>query len=363
MSSPPRARRVLDGIPAYTPGRFAAAGADAPAVEPAKLSSNELPFPTTPAVVEAVSVAARALNRYPDMAASELVTALATRHGVQPTQIVPTTGSVAALYHLLQAFCDPLDEVCFAWRSFEAYPIAVTLPGALAVTVDLDDDHRHDVGAVVEAISDRTKVVLVCTPNNPTGPVVTADELARLVAAVPPEVVVVVDEAYQEFVTDPAAADGCALLAEHPNVAVMRTLSKAWGLAGARVGYLIASPEVASATRKASLPFGVSTLAQVAALATLADEDGMRSRVAQVVAERDRLLPAVRALGFAVPDSQANFFWLPVGAQAGAVAAHLDTAGVIARPFAGSGVRVTIGLPSENDRVLDALTSWSSARN
>lgn len=358
MTRPPRARAVLDSIPAYTPGRFAAPGGDAPTAVPAKLSSNELPYPTEPAVVDAVVEAARTLNRYPDMAAAGLVATLAARHGVEPSRIVPTTGSVAALYHLLQAYCDPLDEVVFAWRSFEAYPIAVTLPGALAVTVGLDDAHRHDVTAVVDAISERTKVVLICTPNNPTGPVVTHDELERLVAAVPPEVVVVVDEAYVEFVTDPTAADGCALLAGHPNVAVMRTLSKAWGLAGARVGYLVASPEVASATRKASLPFGVSTLAQAAALATLADEDGMRTRVARVVAERERMLPAVRALGFAVPESQANFFWLPVGEDAGALAAHLDAGGVIARLFTGSGVRITIGLSSENDRVLAALASW-----
>lgn len=358
MTRPPRARLVLDAIPAYTPGRFAASSSDAPTVAPAKLSSNELPYPTGPAVVDAVREAARTLNRYPDMAAAELVATLAARHGVEPSQIVPTTGSVAALYHLLQAYCDPLDEVVFAWRSFEAYPIAVTLPGALAVTVDLDGDHRHDVDAVVDAISERTKVVLVCTPNNPTGPIVPQDELERLVAAIPPEIVVVVDEAYVEFVTDPAAADGCALLAAHPNVAVMRTLSKAWGLAGARVGYLIAAPEVAAATRKASLPFGVSTLAQVAALATLADEDGMRTRVAQVVAERKRLLPAVRALGFDVPESQANFFWLPVGADAVALAAHLDEGGVIGRPFAGAGVRITVGLPEENDRVLAALATW-----
>ncbi len=309
-------------------------------------------------MVESVTLAAGSLNRYPDGTAAVLVETLAARHGVQPEQVVTATGSVAALYHLLQAFCDPGDEVVYAWRSFEAYPIAVTIPGAVAVTIDVDADDRHDVDAIARAVTDRTKVVLVCSPNNPTGPVVTATELDRLVAAVPPHVLLVVDEAYIEFVTDPAAADGLAVLAGHPNVVVLRTLSKAWGLAGARVGYLIADAEVAAAVRKVGIPFGVSSLAQAAALATLADETGMRARVADVVAERERVLPRVRALGLPVPASQANFYWLPVGDRALDLAAHLDAGGVIARPFAGFGVRVSIGSPEENDRALAALATW-----
>jgi histidinol-phosphate aminotransferase len=361
MIRPPRARAVLDSIPAYAPGRSAAAAVDAsgaPVAAAVKLSSNEVPYPTDPDVVAAVTAAAETLNRYPDTASTDLVAALARRHDVDPAQIVATTGSVAALYHLLAAFCEPGDEVVYAWRSFEAYPIATLVPGATAVTVALDGDFRHDVDAMAAAVTERTKVVLVCTPNNPTGPAVTADELARLVAAVPAHVVIVVDEAYGEFVADMSKADGLTLLPEHRNIVVLRTLSKAWGLAGARVGYLVADPEVASAVRKVSLPFAVNTLAQVAALASLADEDGMRARVANVVAERDRVLPAVRALGFTVPDSQANFFWLPAVDDAAELAAHLDAGGVIVRPFAGSGVRVTIGLPAENDRVLEALASW-----
>jgi len=351
MTRPPRARPVLDSIPAYAPGR-AAAGSSV------KLSSNEVAYPTDPGVAAAVAKAAESLNRYPDTASTYLVAALARKHDVDAAQIVATTGSVAALYHLLAAFCEPGDEVVYAWRSFEAYPIATLIPGATAVTVALDGDFRHDVDAMAAAVGERTKVVFVCTPNNPTGPAVTAGELARLVAAVPAHVVVVVDEAYQEFVTQPSPADGLALLPENRNIVVLRTLSKAWGLAGARVGYLVADAEVASAVRKVGLPFAVNTLAQVAALTSLADEEGMRARVAKVVAERDRMLPAVRALGFIVPDSQANFFWLPAGDDAVTLAAHLDAGGVIARPFTGAGVRVTIGLPEENDRVLAALATW-----
>ncbi len=364
MTRPPRARAVLDSIPAYAPGRSAATGgvdaSGAPVVEAVKLSSNEVAYPTDPAVVAAVASAAETLNRYPDTASAALVAELARKHGVDPAQIVATTGSVAALYHLLAAYCEPGDEVVYAWRSFEAYPIATLIPGATAVTVALDGDSRHDVDAMAAAVGDRTRIVLVCTPNNPTGPAVTADQLDRLVAAVPAHVVIVVDQAYGEFVTDPNTADGLALLARHRNIVVLRTLSKAWGLAGARLGYLVADAEVASAVRKVSLPFAVNTLAQVAALVSLADEDGMRARVALVVAERERVVPAVRALGFSVPDSQANFFWLPVGDDAVTLADHLDAGGVIARPFAGYGVRITVGLPEENDRVLAALATWSS---
>lgn len=365
MTRPPRSRAILDSIPAYAPGRSAAArsvdASGAPIVEAVKLSSNEVAYPTDPGVVVAVTAAAETLNRYPDTASTGLVAALARKHVVDPAQIVATTGSVAALYHLLAAYCEPGDEVVYAWRSFEAYPIATLIPGATAVTVALDGNFRHDVDAMAAAVGERTRIVLVCTPNNPTGPAVTAGELARLVDAVPAHVVIVVDEAYAEFVTDPATADGLALLPRHRNVVVLRTLSKAWGLAGARVGYLVADAEVASAVRKVSLPFAVNTLAQVAALTSLADEDGMRARVAKVVAERERVLPAARALGFTVPDSQANFFWLPAGDDAVTLAAHLDAGGVIARPFAGSGVRITVGLPSENDRLLAALATWRIA--
>ncbi len=357
---PPSPRPVIATIPRYVPGRahHDEAHHDGTTVPVAKLSSNEVPTPPTAAVLEAIARAGPDLNRYPDLLATELVEAIAARYDLDPARVVAGTGSVALLYHLLEAFCEPGDEVVYAWRSFEAYPIALALPSAVAVPVPLTQDHRHDVDAMVAAVTAKTRVVMVCTPNNPTGPAVTAGELDRLMAGVPEHVVVVVDEAYAEFVTDPAAANGFALVEDHPNLVVLRTFSKAYSLAGARVGYLVAHPEVAAAVRAAAFPFGINTLARVAALAALADEPSMRTRVAAVVGERDRVLVGVRRLGYPVPDSQANFCWLPVGEQAVALSDHFGRVGVIVRPFAGDGIRVSIGTPAENDRMLEALAEW-----
>lgn len=354
---------MLGSIPTYKPGRAtggvgAGGGPGTAAAAPVKLSSNELPFEPLPDVLAAYRRAAGELNRYPDMTCSELVHALAERHGVQPAQVVPATGSVAVLYHLLQAFCEAGDEVVYAWRSFEAYPIAVALPGAVPVPVPLGPGARHDIDAMIAAVTDRTVAVLVCTPNNPTGPVVTRAELARLIDAVPADVLVVVDEAYIEFATDGDAADGPAELAAHRNVVVLRTFSKAWGLAGARVGYLLADEAVAAAARACALPFGVPYASAEAALAALAAEPTMHTRVGLVVAERERLLPRLRSLGLEVPDSQANFVWLPVGDRALELAATTERAGLITRPFAGAGVRATVGRPTDNDRLQDAIAIW-----
>lgn len=340
-------------LPAYIPG--ARAGADGAV----KLSSNENPFPPLDGVREAVARAAADLNRYPDMFASELGEALAARHGVEPAAVVSGCGSVAVLGHILEAFCDAGDEVVHAWRSFEAYPIAIALQGARGVPVPLDADGRHDLPAMAAAVGPRTRVVLVCSPNNPTGPAVRADELTGFLAAVPDDVVVVLDEAYVEFVRDPAAPDGLAVLARHPNVVLLRTFSKAYGLAGLRVGYAIARPDVADAVRTASTPFGVNHLAQVAALASLAVEPALRERVDAVVAERDRVVAALRADGWPVPDAQGNFVWLPTGARTLDLAADAAARGVLMRPFAGEGIRATVGGPAENDRMLEVLGAWN----
>ena len=180
------------------------------------------------------------MNRYPDMGNNALYDALADRLGVDREQLAAGTGSVAVLYHLLQAFCEPGDEVVYAWRSFEAYPIAVSATGAVSVQVPVTADGRHDLDAMAAAVTDRTKVVIVCTPNNPTGPSVSDTELREFVAQVPDDVLVVVDEAYREFVRTDDPIDGLALQAAHANVVVMRTFAKAYGLAGLRVGYLVA---------------------------------------------------------------------------------------------------------------------------
>jgi histidinol-phosphate aminotransferase len=351
--NPPRPRETVAAIPAYVAGKPPAAR---PGQQVYKLSSNENPYPPLPGVVEAVEAAAARMNRYPDMGNNELYDALATRLGVGREQLAAGTGSVAVLYHLLQAFCEPGDEVVYAWRSFEAYPIIAATSGVTSVRVPNTAEHGHDLEAMADAITERTRLVLVCNPNNPTGTAVRKAELDAFLDRVPQNVLVLLDEAYKEFVTDPAVPDGVETYGDRPNVAVLRTLSKAWGLAGLRLGYLVAAQDVATAVRKVVTPFSASMLAQVAGLAALRASDEMARRAAIVVAERERLLTGVRKIYPDVPDSQGNFIWLPVGDRAVEVATACEEAGVYVRPFAGDGVRVTVGTAEENDAFLACLT-------
>jgi histidinol-phosphate aminotransferase len=244
-------RADLDSLPAYVPGR-AVPGA-------IKLASNEVPLPPTPPVLAAIAEAAAAGNRYPDLAVSGLTARLADALGVDAGRIATGCGSVSICQMLVQATChEPSDEVLFAWRSFEAYPIVTQIGGATVRTVPLDAEFRHDLDAMAAAVTPSTRLVMVCSPNNPTGTVVTREELERFLAAVGPDVLVALDEAYHEYVTDPAAVDGMDLLDAHPNLVVLRTFSKAYRLAGLRVGYAIAAPEVATALRKVCSPFSVT---------------------------------------------------------------------------------------------------------
>jgi histidinol-phosphate aminotransferase len=270
-------------------------------------------------------------------------------------QLAAATGSVALIYHLLTAYCGPGDEVVHAWRSFEAYPIAITAAGATGVPVPVTGDGRHDLEAMRAAITDRTRVVLLCTPNNPTGPAIPHAEVAAFVAAVPAHVLVVVDEAYLEFVRMPDAVDGLALLRTHANVVLLRTFSKAYGLAGLRVGYAVAAAEVAGALRAVALPFGVSSVAQAAAVASLAAEDALLERVDALVAERARLVAGITAAGWWVPEPQGNFVWLDVGERAADLALAAGEVGLALRPFAGEGVRVSVGEAEATDRLVDLL--------
>ena len=345
----PQPRPSIAQIPPYVAGKPPAPRAD---LTTYKLSSNENPYPPLPGVVEAAIGAVQTMNRYPDMGSTALYEALSAKLGVPTEELSLATGSVGLIYQLVQAFCDPDDEVVFAWRSFEAYPIAVTAAAATAVQVPVLADGRHDLDAMAAAVTERTKVVLVCTPNNPTGPAVTQAELDAFIARVPSHVLVVVDEAYVEFVrmTDPV--DGLATYRAHDNVVLTRTFSKAYGLAGFRVGYAVAPAPIAAALRAVSLPFGVSSVAQVAAIASLASEKELLERVDALAAERDRVLAGVRAAGWDVADAQGNFVWFELGERTAAFAAAADEAGIVVRPFAGEGARVSIGETEANDRLL-----------
>lgn len=347
-------RPAVQTLPAYVPG------ARSTGEDVAKLSSNELPYPPQESVLAALTAAAGGVNRYPEMTGDALVEAIARRHAVAPEQVVVGNGSVALIQHVLDTVCDEGDDVVLPWRSFEAYPICIAVAGARAVKVPLTADGRHDVAAMIAAVTPRTRALLSCTPNNPSGPALTADELTALVEGVPERVLVIVDEAYLDFVTDPAVGDALTLLADHPNLLVSRTFSKAHALAGMRVGYLVGEPGIISAIRSVATPFGVNLPAQAAAIAAMepAALAETARRAAAVATERDRVLAALRAQGWQVPDAQGNFFWLAVGEHTDALAAHFRAAGILARPFSGEGVRVSIGTPAENDRVLAATAAW-----
>ncbi|HEX6970531.1 MAG TPA: histidinol-phosphate transaminase [Micromonosporaceae bacterium] len=338
-------RADLSALPDYVPGRTVPGAV--------KLASNEVPFGPLPGVVEAITAAATGTHRYPDMAVAGLRERLAERLGVGADRVAVGCGSVGLAEHLLTAACQGGDEVVFSWRSFEAYPIITIAAGATAVQVPNTLDAGHDLSAMAAAVSDRTRVVFVCNPNNPTGTALRTAELTAFLDAVPADVLVVLDEAYREFVTDPDVPDGLAAYGDRPNVVVLRTMSKAWGMAGLRVGYLVAAPEVAAVVRKVVTPFSVSAVAQAAALAALDQDAEMRRRVDLVVAERERVAPTVRALLPTVPQTQANFVWLPLaGDRTAEFAGACEEGGVIVRPFRGDGVRVTIGTREENDTFL-----------
>lgn len=344
-------RADLAGLPAYVPGRVVPGAI--------KLASNEVPLPPTAPVLAAIAEAAAGGNRYPDLATVGLTARIAQALDVGPERIATGCGSVSICQQLVQATClHPEDEVVFAWRSFEAYPIVTQIGGATARTVPLTDDFRHDLDAMAAAVGPHTRLVMVCSPNNPTGTVVTRAELERFLTAVGPDVIVAFDEAYREYVTDPDAADGLALIDAHPNLVVLRTFSKAYRLAALRVGYAVASPEVTAALRKVCAPFSVSSVAQAGAIAALDHADELLAACAEVVTERVRVRDALLAAGFTVPPTQANFVWLALGDRTADFAAHCLEHKVVVRPFHPDGVRVTVSTPAENDAFLDAATAF-----
>ncbi|MGW5673875.1 histidinol-phosphate transaminase [Streptomyces sp. NPDC003860] len=344
----PKLRAELDGIPTYKPGRPAAAGGPVGY----KLSSNENPYPPLPGVLADVLAAAHEFNRYPDMACTSLMEELSNRFGVPVTHLATGTGSVGIAQQLVQSTAGPGDEVMYAWRSFEAYPIVTQISGATSVQVPLTAGDVHDLDAMADAITDRTRLIFVCNPNNPTGTVVRRAALERFLDRVPSDVLVVLDEAYREFIRDAEVPDGVELYRDRPNVAVLRTFSKAYGLAGLRVGFAIAHEPVAEALRKTAVPFGVTQLAQNAAVASLRAEDELLGRVGALVCERTRVYDCLVKQGWTVPQTQANFVWLRLGERTADFAAACERAGVTVRPFPGEGVRITIGEPEANDLFL-----------
>jgi histidinol-phosphate aminotransferase len=347
----PTIRADLDAIPAYAAGRTVPGSL--------KLASNEIPLPPPPAVLAAIAEAAANGNRYPDPGVIRLTARLAERHGLATDRIAVGCGSVLLCQQLVQIVCDhPEDEVIYAWRSFEAYPIVVRISNARNVPVPLDAEYRHDLKAMAAAITPHTRMIFLCSPNNPTGTALRRDELCAFLDEVPRDVLVVLDEAYREFVTDPDVPDGLTLLEDRPNLVVLRTFSKAYRLAGLRVGYAVGDPSVIGALRKVYPAFSVSSLAQAAALASLDCVPELLATCDEVAVERVRVRRELVELGFAVAESQANFVWLPLGERATEFAEHCEREKVILRPFAGDGVRVTVAGTDENNTFLAAARKF-----
>jgi histidinol-phosphate aminotransferase len=304
-------------------------------------------------VVAAIVDAANEINRYPDPFTTKLNQALSDKFSVPVDQIATGTGSVGVCQQIIQAVAGAGDEVIYAWRSFEAYPIIATIAGALSVQVPLTHEGQHDLTAMLSAITPRTRVIFVCTPNNPTGGIVTQQQINELLAKVSKDILVVIDEAYVEFNRDDNAIDGIATMKANSNVGVLRTFSKAYGLAGLRVGYFIGPKNVADAVRKTAVPFGVSNIAQVAAVASLEHEAELFQRVDEVIAERRWFESELATLGFKLPPSQANFVWLPLGDRTEEFANRSEGIAVSIRPFPGEGVRISIGERQALERVIE----------
>jgi len=359
MTSAPRPVDRLADLPRYQPGRSSADAIAEHGLDSAiKLASNESPFGPLPGVAEAVGAAMGTVNRYPDHTAAAVAERFADRVGVPRVRVAVGPGSVGLLEQLAVAFVEPGDTVVYPWPSFIAYPQFTRLVGGVERSTPLLRN-AFDVDVLVGAIDEDTRLVLVANPNNPTSTALRTDDLTRVVDAAPDGCLVVIDEAYREFVTGADVPDAIDRFGERQNVAVLRTLSKAYGLAGLRIGFLVADPSVVDAVNACAIPFGVNAAAQVAALAVFEQDDEVTRRCRVVTDERSRVAQVLRRNGFGIPDTQANFWWLPAGRQAPGLARALERRGVVTRPLAG-GIRVTVGGFGDNDRFLAALADAAS---
>jgi histidinol-phosphate aminotransferase len=355
----PRFRPAVSGMSRYAPGRPSA-------LEHvrgfAQLASNELPFGPLPSVRQAIEQAISDVNRYPDLHASQLAAAIAGRHALDPAQVALGCGSIEVLRQAAMVTMEPGDEIICARPSFSEYSILACLLGANCLELPLLPDGAHDVEAMLDALGSSTRLVIICTPNNPTSGTTPKEALHWLVENLPSEILLVVDEAYQEFVDDTACTSAIDLLADHPNLLVLRTFSKAFGLAGLRVGYGVGSRELIETLGLARIPFGASSIAQAAALASLGAIEEMMVRVQEITAERKRMMDVLQGARVKVaPNPQGNFLWFPeppMGVLE--LVEAVKASGALVRGVGNIGVRVTIGTSEENDKVLEACLSFSN---
>lgn len=353
-------RPVFSTLPSYAAGK---PPAPVEGLTQYKLSSNENPLGPVPEVARVLAEFATA-HRYPDPLSTALRHKLSARLGVDADDIVTGAGSLGALNQILKTFAGVnadgvQDEVIYAWRSFEAYPILVGIMGARSVQVPNLPDGSHDLDAMAAAITDRTRLILVCTPNNPTGPAVTESQIRAFLEKVPAHIPVVIDEAYFEFCAastvpegEEAPLNGMDIYRDYENVIILRTFSKAQGLAGLRVGYSISHPQITQHLRVAATPFAVTALAEAAAIASIEHEDAVMERVSHLVAERERVTARLRELGYDFPSTYANFVWLPLGERTGEFVQLMSEHALSVRAFGTEGVRVSIGEVEANGRFL-----------
>lgn len=348
-----RLRPELAELPAYVEGKTVAGAI--------KLASNETVHGPLPGVRAAIEQAIGAVNRYPDNHNVELKSRLAQHlkpgGAFTPEHIAVGCGSVSLCQRLIQATASVGDEVLYGWPSFEMYPLQVRVAGAVPIQVPLRD-YTFDLDAMRTAITDRTRLIFVCNPNNPTSTVVEPTALARFIEAVPSHVLTAIDEAYVEYIRDGLQPDSLGLVGTYSNVVVLRTFSKAYGLAGLRVGYAVGDPQVITALNKVAVPFTTTNVSQAAAIASLDAAEELLARTDAVVGQRTRVATALRSAGFTLPPSQANFVWLPLGARTPDFVMRAADAGIVVRPYGVDGVRITIGAAEENDALVRFAAGW-----
>jgi len=326
-----------------------------------RASSNEAPTAPSPAVIAAVVERAGRGNRYPVIHGADLIEALAVTLGLPADRISVGDGSLSLLNYLLLAFLEPGHRVVYAWRSYEAYPICVLTAGGEPVGVPLAADFSHNLDAMLAEVDEQTDVVILCNPNNPTGMAFGREALVAFLDAVPRRVIVVLDEAYREFI-DPAVIDpfdATALQESYPNLVILRTFSKAYALAGFRVGYLIAGVPISAALASVLPPFPVAAAGVSAAIAALGEPEVTAALVETIHHERRAITTVLLAAGLPVVPSSTNFVWVPVGAASDALAQRLRESGISIRMFEGEGVRITVGepgLPAALEAALDGFT-------
>jgi len=348
----------LSRMPGYQAGVPTGQAPEAIAAgEIAQLASNESPFGPHQKVVEAIQAAAAAMNRYPDPDATLLRRRIAERYETEPARVAVGNGSCEILLAAAEALCEPGAEIVYAWPSFSIYPHLGALTGAREIRVPLAEGELHDLDAIAAEVTAATQIVIVCNPNNPTGTHIPAAEVAAFCERIPSHVTIALDEAYIEFqaVDDPDAT--VDLLAEFPNLVLLRTFSKVYGLAGLRVGFALGSAKFRAAIDAVRQPFSVNALAQAAAAEAVLHQDDVERRVERTLVERVRVEAGLRELGLATAETQTNFSWIDLGeADEKAVVAGLAEHSIAVRPGTPLGdsghIRVSYGTPEQNDRFL-----------